>query len=145
MPYSHTVYSVGAVYLTVMNLSRSVRYKQKNIILLGIIPGPSEPEHDINNYLQPLVDELLKLWKGVRFMAYLPSGNSNKGQDPVHCYVLHVTCQLAVKCVAFSVIVQLVDARDASKSFQVLWVAKTTLDLTAHFGSHGRRRHTEMP
>lgn len=91
-PYSHTIYSVGAVYLTVMNLSRSVRYKRENIILLGIIPGPSEPEHDINNYLQPLVDELLKLWKGVRFMAYLPSGK--KDEILIRCALLCVACDL---------------------------------------------------
>lgn len=30
-----------------------------------IIPGPSGPGNDIDVYLQPLVEELLQLWKGV--------------------------------------------------------------------------------
>ena len=40
-PYSHTVASVGVIYLAVMNLPRHLRYKRKNMLLLGIIPGPS--------------------------------------------------------------------------------------------------------
>ena len=43
-PYKHVQYSVGAIYLTVLNLPRSMRYKQENVILSGLIPGPREPE-----------------------------------------------------------------------------------------------------
>lgn len=50
-PFKHTTYSVGAVYLTIMNLPRSVRFKRKNVILVGILPGPSEPKRDINGPL----------------------------------------------------------------------------------------------
>ncbi|KAG1289834.1 hypothetical protein G6F64_014006 [Rhizopus arrhizus] len=50
-----TVYSVGAVYLTINNLPRSIRYKKENIILVCVIPGPREPKDmQINNYLQVL-------------------------------------------------------------------------------------------
>lgn len=66
-PYKHVNYSVGAIYLVILNLSRNVRYKRENMILVGILPGPKEPSRDINSYLQPLVDELLDLWKGVLF------------------------------------------------------------------------------
>ena len=57
-PYKHVKYSVGAIYFTVLNLSRSVRYKRENVILAGIIPGPEEPQQDINTYLEPIVNEL---------------------------------------------------------------------------------------
>ncbi len=43
-PYKHTTASVGAIYLTIMNLPCAVRYKREYTILLGIIPGPSEPD-----------------------------------------------------------------------------------------------------
>lgn len=49
-PFKHSIYSVGVIYLTVMNLPRSVRFKRQNILLIGILPGPSEPKHDINAY-----------------------------------------------------------------------------------------------
>lgn len=62
-PYKHLNYSVGVIYLTIMNLPRSLRYKRENILLVGIIPGPHEPS--INSYLDPLVKELLYFWDGI--------------------------------------------------------------------------------
>ncbi len=35
------------------------------MILCGIIPGPSKPSLHINSFLEPIVQDLLKLWKGV--------------------------------------------------------------------------------
>ena len=54
--FERGVYSVGAVYLTVQNLSRKERYKPENIILVGIIPGPNEPKLNINSFLIPKPD-----------------------------------------------------------------------------------------
>ena len=48
-----------------MNFPRSLRYKRENILLVGIIPGPHEPSHDINSYLDPLVKEVLYFWDGI--------------------------------------------------------------------------------
>ena len=65
-PFDQTPYSVGVLYLVLMNLPRSERFKRQNVFLVGIIPGPSEPRNNINSFLTPLVDELLILWdKGV--------------------------------------------------------------------------------
>ena len=64
-PFKHTQYSCGALYLTILNLPRSERYSTENVILLGVIPGPREPEFTINTFLQPFVEELLELWSGI--------------------------------------------------------------------------------
>ena len=64
-PFKHTTYSSGAIYLTVQNLPRSERYKQENVILVGIMPGPCESALTINSYLSPLVEELKEFWRGV--------------------------------------------------------------------------------
>ena len=64
-PFKHTSYSVGAVYIVVQTLPGSERFLAENMILVGVIPGPHEPHISINTYLQPLVDDLLKLWSGV--------------------------------------------------------------------------------
>lgn len=61
-PFERTIYSIGVIYLVLMNLPRSERFKRQNVILVGIIPGPNEPPLNINTYLSPLVDELLILW-----------------------------------------------------------------------------------
>lgn len=50
-PYERSRYSVGVIYLTVLNLPRSVRYKLENVLVIGCIPGPKEPKHHINTYL----------------------------------------------------------------------------------------------
>jgi hypothetical protein len=62
-PYDHTPYSVGVLYLVLMNFPRSECFKQRNIFLVGIIPGPNEPRNNIHSFLTPLVDELMKLWE----------------------------------------------------------------------------------
>ena len=37
-PFSRTQYSIGALYLVILNLPRQERYKVENIIIVGIIP-----------------------------------------------------------------------------------------------------------
>ena len=51
------------MYLTIQNLPRNIRCKQQNVILVGVIPGPSEPELAMNSYLSPLVEELKQGWE----------------------------------------------------------------------------------
>lgn len=59
-------YSCGAVYLPINNLPRSERYKTENVILVGVIPGPTKPTtYDVNSYLRPLVTELVQFYQGV--------------------------------------------------------------------------------
>ena len=61
-PFTHSVYSIGAIYLTVQNLPRHERFKEENVILVGILPGPKEPHFTINSFLSPLVEELKTAW-----------------------------------------------------------------------------------
>ena len=62
-PFDHSSYSVGVLYLVILNLPRSIRFKPENILIAGIIPGPSEPHlGEMNSYLRPLVKELNSLW-----------------------------------------------------------------------------------
>ena len=63
-PFKRTTYS-GVIYLVIMNLPREERFLPKNVIICGVIPGPSEPKRNINHYLSELVSDLQTLWKGV--------------------------------------------------------------------------------
>lgn len=85
-PYQRVKDSVGVLYLCIANLPRSLRYKQENVILVGIIPGPKEPKLTINSYLAPLVDDLKEFWTGINIM--LPSG----------CNVIVRVCLICVSC-----------------------------------------------
>ena len=90
-PYKHLTYSVGAIYLSVFNLPRQSRYKLHNICLVGIIPGPCEPELTVNQYINPLVAELNEFWIGreldVRCGAHVH-------RKVVHCVALCCSCDL---------------------------------------------------
>jgi hypothetical protein len=62
-PFTHSPYSLGAIYLAILNIPREERYRKENLILLSLLPGPKEPHsHQLNNYLKPLVDELQMMW-----------------------------------------------------------------------------------
>ena len=95
-PFKHQEYKVGVIYLAVINLSREMQYKHENIVV-GVIPGPSEPPTTINSYLHPLVTELLKFWDDVQLTIH------GKGRCLVCAGLLCVGCDLpaAQKLVAF--------------------------------------------
>lgn len=57
-PFKDISYSVGVIYDVILNLPRNIRYKDCNVIIVGVIPGPKEPKHDVNSYFGPLVTEL---------------------------------------------------------------------------------------
>lgn len=55
--------SVGPIYLVCLNLPPDLRYRVENICLVGVIPGPREPQTDqMNHLLRPLVNTLLEAW-----------------------------------------------------------------------------------
>ena len=88
-PFKNINYSVGVIYLALLNLPRKVRYKRENIVLVGLIPEPSEPPLHINTYLGPLVTDLKDLWEGV-LMCVPGSLEAVK----VRCILLGVACDL---------------------------------------------------
>ena len=90
-PYDETVYSVGAIYVVVLNLSRTERYRLENVILVGVVPGPQEPDRDINSFLSPLVKDLSKLYKGISFRD--PS--SFPSLTTMRAMLVCVTCDLS--------------------------------------------------
>ena len=55
-PFKHSPYSVGAIYLVITT------FRDQNVILAGLVPGPAEPPIHMNSYLDPLVEDLQKLW-----------------------------------------------------------------------------------
>lgn len=66
-PFKHRKdISVGVLYMVVMNLPRSERFKRENVIIVGIIPVLSKEPPSLNTFLNPLVDELNVLWRGIK-------------------------------------------------------------------------------
>ena len=64
-PNQNNGYSMGAVYLTVLNLPREERYRPENTIHVGVLPGPRQTSTPaLQHALQPLIDELQLLFGG---------------------------------------------------------------------------------
>lgn len=87
-PFTRSVYSTGAIYMTIQNLPRNERYKVENVILAGIMPGPKEPRLTVNGYITPLVEELNEFWEGLIFPVN------------VRGTTLKLRIRLALSCVA---------------------------------------------
>ena len=64
-------YSVGVLYLVLLNLPRAERFKWENVIVVGIISSMGKEPKNLNSFLKPLVEELKVLWKGVRLRSSL--------------------------------------------------------------------------
>lgn len=86
-PYKHIQYSVGAIYILILNFPRPLRYLSGNTIVVGEIPGPEEPKLHMNSFLEHLVQELLLLWKGVRMCTA-------EGEKEVKAVLLCAACDL---------------------------------------------------
>lgn len=74
--------SATALYMVILNFPPHLRYKYKNMYLVGVIPGPGKPSLDqINHAVVLLVQELLEFWKGVYFTrtAKFTNGRLSKG------------------------------------------------------------------
>ena len=58
-------HSTGALYLTVCNNPRNIRFIHEETLLIMGIPGPVEPSLDqMNNVMEPIVEDFLDLGKG---------------------------------------------------------------------------------
>ena len=82
-PFEHTNYSVGAIYLVVQNLPRHECYKEENVILVGVLPGPH-----LHMNLAPLVDELKGYSTGFRVCS--PNGT----QITVRVMLTCISCDI---------------------------------------------------
>lgn len=59
------MHSTGALYFTLCNNPRSIRFLREETELLMMIPGPSDPTHDqMNNIMDLAVSTLKDMSKG---------------------------------------------------------------------------------
>lgn len=88
--YKHIAsFSVGGVYLVLMNLPRSERFKKENVILVGIIPN-MDHQPPTNSFIKPLVDELNEAWdNGFNLVSSI-----TKKVESFHLALLCVGCDI---------------------------------------------------
>ena len=66
--------------------SRIIRIKKENVILVGIIPALKHEPKSLNHFLEPAVDELNALWKGVKVNTYKSPSTAVEIQAAVLCF-----------------------------------------------------------
>ena len=71
-----------------MNLPRNLRNKPEYVLLVGILPGPSEATN-VNGFLTPLVNELNEFWNGIQLEVY-----NSTVKKTVKCALLCASCDL---------------------------------------------------
>jgi hypothetical protein len=66
-PFSehNTRYSMWPVFVVPYNLPPWACMEESNFIMALLIPGPKSPGKDFDIFLEPLVEDLIELWKGV--------------------------------------------------------------------------------
>src|SRR5438067_1940246 len=70
-PFNSSLYSVGVIYTVICNLPYIERYKSHNILTLAVISGPKELKlHKINNYLYPIINQLVHLWSDYNIVTH---------------------------------------------------------------------------
>ncbi|CAG8613293.1 10886_t:CDS:2, partial [Scutellospora calospora] len=115
-PEDPTPFFTNDILDILCNLPREERFKPNNILTLGIIPGPNEPsKHQINNYLAPIVDELVdfafsidllttfEYKKGCKFyVTLILSLNDVPAARKICSYANHtVKCHHCLKCATY--------------------------------------------
>src|SRR5437763_616923 len=64
--FDGTSHSTGVLYAAICNLSRDIRFKRENLLIISILPGLNKVSlHKINHYLVPMVNKLGSLWSGM--------------------------------------------------------------------------------
>ena len=66
-PFEETHTPMELFMLLFLSQPRSECFKEENVLLVGMIPGPKEPKQNINDFLAPFFHDLQVLYEGISF------------------------------------------------------------------------------
>ena len=73
--------------MVLMNSPRGSWFKKENVIVFGVIPALDHEPKSLNHFLEPAVNELNTLWKGVEVNTYRSPPNAVGIQAAVLCFL----------------------------------------------------------
>jgi len=82
-----TTHSSWPMLLMIYNLPPSLCMKRKYIMLAMMIAGPRQPGNDLDVYLQPLIEDLRKLWVNVVDVYDADNGQTFRLRVMIFCTV----------------------------------------------------------
>ena len=72
--------------MVLLNLPRSIRFRKEKVILVGVIPALAHEPKSLNHFLEPAVNKLNALWKGVKVNTYKSPSAAVEIQAAVLCF-----------------------------------------------------------
>lgn len=84
-------FSVWPLLLINFNLPPEDRVKQENVLLLGVIPGPSQEKININSFLRPMIDEFKILEAGVPNVFNAASNLVNQDKFTLKAHLITIS------------------------------------------------------
>jgi len=75
-PFEGVAHTLFAVILVCFNLPQEVRMREENLHILTLIDGPKEPNAKFQQYVKPIVDELLEFWDEGWHLHHAVAGKS---------------------------------------------------------------------
>ena len=92
-PFKHlNSFTVGAIYLVILNLSRHLQFKEENVILVRIIPDLAKVPHT-NSCLSPLIRELNEAWVN----GFHLHSSTLRNVESFHLALLCVGCDIPTR------------------------------------------------
>jgi hypothetical protein len=86
-PFGKSDYSIGAIYLAILNLPRHLRYRPEYMMLVGVLPGPRKTKlHVLQGALAVLTKDLGKFFAGQ--VLTMADGTQKK----IRCFLFSVAC-----------------------------------------------------
>lgn len=135
--FTYSMHSTGAIYLTILNLPKNIRDTRPFVMLAGLMPGPKESKLDqINNYLAPLVEELLVLKSGV--VMELPNGSTLTVKAALTLVVADLPA--AAKLSAFTLYNGICACRKCERKFDALEAGSNARDYSGWDDETWQRR-----
>lgn len=90
-PFKIAPYSVGAIYYVILNLPHEDHFKEENMILVGLIPGPKKPSLTINVFLADIMACGLTLCRLVSSSAWAESNKCRHFFQNLFNFLAHCT------------------------------------------------------
>ena len=72
--------------MLLMNILRSITFRKEHVILVDTIPALKHELNSLNYFLNPAIDELSALWKGIKVNTHNSPSSPVKIQAAVLCF-----------------------------------------------------------
>ena len=119
--------------MLLMNILRSITFRKEHVILVDTIPALKHELNSLNYFLNPAIDELSALWKGIKVNTHNSPFSPVKIQAAVSCFATDIPGAREL-CVFLGHSAR----QGCSQNFQVVLESRETM-VVSWTGTSGKR------